>query len=104
MLWCRSALSDKRRCCGAPLAAQRAGQGRQAEPQLPGAGQASAWEQTAVLSEGQERAIELLSEHCAQRPVPEHVGALPLATTWLPATCICPGPQRLLVHRRVHVI
>lgn len=39
--------------------------------------QASAWEHTAVLSEDQERALELLSEHCAQRPVPEHVSALP---------------------------
>ncbi|KAK9845860.1 hypothetical protein WJX81_004499 [Elliptochloris bilobata] len=34
---------------------------------------ASAWEHTAVLSEEQELALELLSEYCAQRPLPEHV-------------------------------
>ena len=35
--------------------------------------QASAWEQTAVLSATQEQSIELLAAECSQSPVPEHV-------------------------------
>lgn len=37
--------------------------------------QASAWEQTAVLSTSQEQSIELLAAACSQRPVPRHVGS-----------------------------
>ena len=38
--------------------------------------QASAWEQTAVLSSSQEQSIELLAAACSQRPVPQHVSHL----------------------------
>ena len=44
-----------------------------AEFHKTGSLQASAWEQTANLSPHQEQAIELLTAHCSQRPVPEHV-------------------------------
>lgn len=37
--------------------------------------QASAWEQTAVLSTSQEQSIELLAAACSQRPLPRHVGS-----------------------------
>ena len=41
--------------------------------------QASAWEQTAVLSTAQEQSIELVAAECSLRPVPEHVGHAVLA-------------------------
>ncbi|KAK9817306.1 hypothetical protein WJX72_012420 [[Myrmecia] bisecta] len=34
---------------------------------------ASAWEQSAVLSSSQERVVDLVAEHCSQRPLPQHV-------------------------------
>ena len=40
--------------------------------------QASAWEQTAVLSTLQKQAIEQLSACCSERSVPEHVRHLTL--------------------------
>eukprot|EP00884_Botryococcus_braunii_P022753 jgi/Botrbrau1/9161/Bobra.160_3s0033.1 len=48
-------------------------------PQLPGAANwsynvASTWEHSAALSEEQQRVLELLAEHCTQRPLPEHLG------------------------------
>lgn len=39
--------------------------------------QASTWEQLAVLNEEQERVIDLVSQHCAERPLPQHVRLLP---------------------------
>ncbi len=38
--------------------------------------QASAWEQTAVLSATQEQSIDLLAAECSKRPVPEHVSGV----------------------------
>ena len=40
---------------------------------VPCAPQASTWEHLAVLNEEQERAVDLISQHCAERPLPEHV-------------------------------
>ena len=35
--------------------------------------QARGWEEAAVLSELQQQALDLISDHCAQRPLPDHV-------------------------------
>ena len=53
--------------------------------------QASAWEQTAILTSGQEHAIELLTAECSQRPIPEHVSCAWLFYALLLA-CIATDP------------
>lgn len=35
--------------------------------------QALQWEQLAVLSDEQQAAVDLISQHCSERPVPAHV-------------------------------
>lgn len=39
-------------------------------------GQARGWEEAAVLSEQQQQALDLISEHCVQRPLPNHVRSI----------------------------
>ena len=40
--------------------------------------QARGWEESAVLSDQQQQAVDLISDHCAQRPLPDHVRHLPV--------------------------
>lgn len=54
-----------------------------------------------MLSEGQERAIELLSEHCAQRPIPEHVSKSASPRPSVPQVAGLPQPLCLLVPVRL---
>ena len=53
--------------------------------------QASAWEQTAVLSAIQEQSIDLLAAECSQRPVPEHVSSV--QAYWLSTGILCSRSQ-----------
>jgi len=60
---------------------------------LPGAAArtynvASTWEKLAVLSEEQERVVDLVSQHCAERPLPKHV----LDKVEPPTTAAAEGP------------
>ena len=40
--------------------------------------QARGWEEAAVLSERQQQAVDVISEHCAHRPLPQHVRVRPV--------------------------
>lgn len=66
--------------------------------------QASIWEKAAILTPAQESAVDLVSEVCGQRPVPDHVcqtSRLLTCNDTLPAINPGPGSQAehtLLLH------
>ena len=59
--------------------------------------QARGWEEAAVLSEQQQAALDLVSELCVLRPLPDHVRLLSTLGSY------CPGLGSVWLYETVHL-